>query len=86
MIVVGFYIKKNNNLNKFHYNGINEIQKKLIGKKVILINDTYNGYGQVKIFDSVWRIYSKTELKAKTKVIILSINGNTLHVFPLQKS
>ena len=57
---------------------LNQKQKQLIGKTVILDEDFPEGRGRIKIGDTTWPATSEQPLKAGTKVQVDSVDGITL--------
>lgn len=63
-------------------NSLNQRGNQLIGTHLTLDAPLVNGVGHVKLGDSSWRVQADQDLPAGTQVIVIGIEGITLHIAP----
>ncbi|CAH0539015.1 NfeD family protein [Vibrio marisflavi] len=70
--------QKQNDATSDEQRDLNQKQKQLIGKTIILDEDLEEGRGRIKIGDTTWPASSEEFLAAGTKVKVDSVDGITL--------
>lgn len=76
-------VLKKRDHNQSRKNQINQPQQELIGIKTVVTDAIINGSGRVKIKDGTWSARCDKDLDVGQSVEVISINGLTLHVKPL---
>ena len=59
---------------------LNERNSGLVGHTGTLIEDTADGTSRIRLGDTTWRVKTGAEMKAGTRVRVISHDGTTLHV------
>ncbi len=76
------YKKKNPNPIKSDQPLLNRRGEQYVGRVFTLEKATENGFGKVKVDDSIWKIECADDLEAGKKVKVLSVDGTILQVEP----
>lgn len=61
---------------------LNQRGEQLVGTHAVLIEPVVNGIGRVRIGDGTWRAVSDTDMAAGAPVVVIAVEGITLHVRP----
>ena len=64
---------------------LNKRAERLIGREFVLERPVENGYGSVKIDDTIWRI-AAADTPAGTRIRIIAVDGPVLHAEPAPES
>jgi inner membrane protein len=80
-----FWLRRNGQ-DKSSKSEINQPQQDLIGIKTIVTVPIINGSGRVKIKDGTWPAKCNQDLNAGQYVEVISVDGLTLYVQPLNRS
>ena len=59
---------------------LNQRGRQMIGLHGNLLEQPQNGFSRIRIGDSTWRVSCPEELNINDEVIVISVEGNTLHV------
>ncbi|HOO81751.1 MAG TPA: NfeD family protein [Alphaproteobacteria bacterium] len=79
---VGWRVYKKNNPNaiKSDQPNLNKRGDQYVGRTFTLAEPITNGFGKVKVDDSIWKVECKTDLEAGAKVKVAAVDGTVLQV------
>lgn len=74
------YNRKNPNAIKSDEPALNRRGEQYVGRTFTLEEPIVNGFGKVKVDDSIWKVECTTDLEAGSKVKVTAIDGTILQV------
>ncbi len=63
-------------------NALNQRGVQMVGRHLTLETALQDGIGHVRIGDSSWRVRADSDLHAGTHVVVIGVEGITLHIRP----